>query len=139
MTQKSTGRARPARGKPRILVIEDDLQTRQALEALLAVDGQEVRAAQDGDEALLLLDRFGADVVVMDWRLPGLGGAQLCRRIRRRRAAPAVIILSSAEEAFVAEADAVERLRKPVDLRRLNAAIAAQLKVAALGRRGRGR
>ena len=137
MKRKTNGGPRPAR-KPRILVVEDDLPTRQALEALLANNGQEVRAAQNGVEALLMIERYSPDVVVMDWRLPGLGGAQLCRRIRRRPDAPPVIILSSADEAFEAEADAAERLRKPVDVRQLNAAIAAQLQIAALGRtRGR--
>jgi two-component system phosphate regulon response regulator PhoB len=135
--KRTANGAKSVRRKPRILVIEDDLQTRQALEALLAIEGQEVRGAQDGEQALLMLDRFAADVVVMDWRLPGLGGAQLCRRIRRRRGAPAVIILSSADEAFVTKTDAADRLRKPVDLRQLNAAIAEQLHIAALGRRGR--
>jgi DNA-binding response OmpR family regulator len=137
MERRSNGRGRGPQRKPRILVIEDDARTRQALEALLAIEGQEVCGAQDGHEALRLIDRFSPDVVVMDWRLPRLGGAQLCRRIRRRPDAPPVIILSSADEAFVEEADAAQRLRKPVDLRELNAAIAAQLKIASLGRRGR--
>ena len=138
MKRNATGSAGRVRRKPRILVIEDDLPTRQALEVLLSSDGQEVRAAENGFEALLMLEKYAPDVVVMDWRLPGLGGAQLCRRITRRRDAPPVIILSSADEAFETKTDAAERLRKPVDVRQLNAAIAAQLQIAALSR-GRGR
>jgi DNA-binding response OmpR family regulator len=108
-------------------VIEDDVPTQQALKVLLENEALEVRTVRDGNDALAAVKNFDPHLVLMDWRVPGLAGAQLCRRIRRRRHPPPIIIVSSADEAFSTEADVVARLRKPVDPRRLTAAVAAQI------------
>jgi DNA-binding response OmpR family regulator len=120
-------RGRRAGKRARILVIEDDLPTRQALQVLLEDDSHEVRAAKDGNEGLALVRSFDPHVVLMDWRVPGLAGARLCQRIARLPHPPRIIIVSSADEAFEIETDVAARFRKPVDLRRLNAVIGSQL------------
>ena len=113
----------------RILIIEDEPEERRALQLVLQTDRCEVRAAAGGDEALLMLDQFRPDLVVMDWRMPGLSGAGLCRRIRARANAPPIVVVSSADEAFESAEDIFAALRKPVDLSELQAVIGTHLPV----------
>jgi DNA-binding response OmpR family regulator len=111
----------------RILVIEDEPEERRALQLVLQTDRREVRAAAAGDEALAMLDQFRPDLVVMDWRMPGVSGAHLCRRIRARANAPPIVVVSSADEAFESAEDISAALRKPVDLGELQAVIGSRL------------
>lgn len=74
-----------------------------------------------------MMEAFTPDVVVMDWRMPGLAGTPLCQRIRARRAAPPIIVVSSADEAFESGADIAAALHKPVDLEELRLVIASEL------------
>jgi sigma-B regulation protein RsbU (phosphoserine phosphatase) len=65
-----------------ILVVEDDFDAREMLQALLELDGYKVLAAANGNEAwdAFLKDRFS--VVLSDWLMPESDGLELCRRIR---------------------------------------------------------
>ena len=67
--------------------------------------GYEVETAVDGEEALLLAERFAPDLVVLDLNLPGIDGFEVCRRLRTWSATP-VIVLSVRED----ESDKVEAL-----------------------------
>lgn len=118
-------RLRPSRA--RILVVEDEPEERLALQLVLETDQREVRVAANGDEALVILDQFKPHLVVMDWRMPGLSGAGLCRRIRERADAPPVVVVSSAPEAFTSAEDIAAALHKPVDPRELQAVIGTRL------------
>ena len=110
-------RPRPQRAgrAARILIIEDEPEERLALQLLLETDRREVRAAADGDEAMAILDQFRPDLVVMDWRMPGLSGAGLCRYISARVNPPPIVVVSSAKEAFESTEDIAVALHKPVD------------------------
>ena len=65
-----------------VLVAEDDEAARRAIVAAVRALGHGCRAAADGVEAARLLGERRADVVISDWEMPGLSGAELCRRIR---------------------------------------------------------
>ena len=94
---------------------------------MLEAERHDVRSAGGGEEALAVIDSFLPHLVIMDWRMPGLAGAPLCRRIRERTAAPGVVIVSSADEAFTSGEDVVAALRKPLDLGELQAVLARAL------------
>jgi phosphoserine phosphatase RsbU/P len=67
----------------RILIADDDDVSRHALQALLAKQGHEVVSACHGDEAWNALQVDEPPMLaIFDWMMPGLDGAQLCRRIR---------------------------------------------------------
>jgi len=78
----------------KVLIAEDDVVSRRALEATLVKWGYEVVACADGSEAWQVLQGEGApQLLVLEWMMPGMDGVQLCREIRKRAEAPYVYIL----------------------------------------------
>jgi DNA-binding response OmpR family regulator len=117
---------RPNGAKMRILVVEDERLARSALRSILELDGYKVRAAGDGSRAVKLMTGFDPHLIIMDWRLPGLSGERLCREIHRRKPDVPIIVVSSSDEAFKSRVEVSARLRKPLDVRRLRAAVEAR-------------
>lgn len=66
----------------RVLIAEDDLVSRTLLAKAIKLLGHETETASDGNEAWKKYATNGADVVLTDWGMPGLDGAELCRRVR---------------------------------------------------------
>ena len=77
--------AQPGSGAETVLVAEDEASIREVARAALESHGYTVLLAADGEEALALLERHGAeiDLVVTDLVMPRLGGAELRREARR--------------------------------------------------------
>ena len=69
----------------RILIVEDEEPLALLLRYNLESEGYEVETIVRGDEADTRLREASADLVVLDWMLPGLSGIKLCRRLRARR------------------------------------------------------
>ena len=63
-------------------VVDDDERNRELLQQLLDLDGYQVRAVDGGQAALALLADEAPDVAVIDLRMPGMDGLELCRKIR---------------------------------------------------------
>ena len=76
----------------RILLIEDNADAREALRALLELDGYEVLAAADGAEGLDLARTKAPEVALVDIGLPGFDGYEVARRLKALPAPPAVMI-----------------------------------------------
>ena len=68
----------------KVLIVEDEEPLRLLLRYNLEAEGFQVVAAERGDEAELVLAEEGADIILLDWMLPGLSGIELCRRLRAR-------------------------------------------------------
>ncbi len=67
----------------KILIADDDPLTCRMLEALLPRWGYEVTTARDGNEAWQILQTENAPrMAILDWMMPGMEGAEICRRIR---------------------------------------------------------
>lgn len=81
----------------RILVVDDHKLVRQGLASLLELepDLQVVAEAGTGAEAISLLENVSADILLLDLRLPDLGGAQVCRQATARNPHLAVLILTA--------------------------------------------
>lgn len=113
----------------RVLIVDDEPLARSRLRTLLG-DCTEppvllVGEAADGPQALALLQRQAADVVLLDIHLPGADGLQVAERLRSLPEPPAVVFVTAhAEHAVDAFAlEAVDYLTKPVRLARLQAAL----------------
>ena len=91
--------AAPARGRPRVMVVDDNAGFRESLLALLdAGDLEVVGEARSGEEALSIVERLSPDVVLMDVRMPGIDGIETTRRLKRARPTLGVVALSGHED-----------------------------------------
>jgi two-component system response regulator AlgR len=111
-------------GTVKILVVDDEALARQRLVALIEELGspyQLIAEAADGDEALRLFNELGADLVLMDIRMPGMDGLEAAQRLAESNEPPAVVFTTAYEEhalqAF--ESAALDYLLKPVRKERL--------------------
>jgi len=68
--------------KDKILVVEDERDTRFILEKLLTKNNFEVMTANNGQEALRMLDIFTPKVILADWTMPIMDGLELCNQIK---------------------------------------------------------
>lgn len=82
----------------RVLLAEDDAVSRRVVETFLARWGFEVVAVADGEDAWRTLQGEDAPhLIILDWMMPGVGGVELCRRVREAgHPSPAYIILLTA-------------------------------------------
>jgi len=64
--------------KDKILIVEDEEDTQFVLERLLFKNGYEVKASNNGEEALKVLQYFQPKVIIADWTMPEMDGLQLC-------------------------------------------------------------
>ena len=120
--------------KRTLLIVEDDEGQRRILEGFLAARGYEVRSAPDAETALSLVEAETPCLVLMDVRMPGMGGMEGLARLRKLSPPPAVILLT----AYADVRDAVEAIRhgaldyleKPVDLEELATVVAEAIGVS---------
>jgi DNA-binding response OmpR family regulator len=118
---------------PRILLIEDDPDVREALEIALRHLGHEVVARADGEAGIAAVTAAEPDVVVLDVMLPGADGFEVCRRVRGFSAVPIVMLTARSDDMDVVaglEAGADDYLAKPVRPRVLEAKLKAVLRRA---------
>jgi putative two-component system response regulator len=72
--------------RPTILVVDDEPANREILVGLLSRHGYEVRAVGDGEAALAAIQEKPPDLVLLDVRLPGVDGFEVCRLIKQQQA-----------------------------------------------------
>jgi two-component system, OmpR family, KDP operon response regulator KdpE len=119
---------------PRILVVEDDEETRAALARELAARGYAIDEAPDGATALARWESRRPDVVLLDLGLPDMDGLRLVTRFRREAATPIVILSGRYEEREKVEAlerGADDYVTKPFGVLELHARLRVALRRAA--------
>jgi DNA-binding NtrC family response regulator len=106
-----------------LLIVDDDTRVRTSLARALGDERTEVRTAEDGERALVLLGESSAGVVLADLKMPGMSGLDLLRLLRGRMPDVDVILMTAYEDLpTVAEAmreGAADFLVKPLDLHQL--------------------
>ena len=127
-------RSGPARDGPRVLLVEDDPETRAALIRVLGVRGYKVDDAPDGRSALRSWEAHRPDIILLDLGLPDIDGLDLVRRFRREATTPIVIL--SARDHEREKVEALERgaddyVTKPFGVDELRARIRVALRHAA--------
>lgn len=66
-----------------VLIVDDDPAILRLLTHLLEKDGHRVRTATDGNQCLQMILQDCPDVLITDWKMPGLDGLEICRRVRQ--------------------------------------------------------
>ena len=69
--------------QPRVLVVEDEPAQREVLAYNLEAEGFAVSRAENGEEALVLVEEVAPDAIVLDWMMPNMSGPELMRRLRK--------------------------------------------------------
>ena len=118
-----------------ILLVEDDVSIRKALQLNLQLEGYELLSAEDGETGRRLSQTENLDLIVVDLMLPRLSGLDLIRDLRQRRADLPILVLSAkdqeADKVMALSLGADDYMTKPFGLAELLA------RVRALLRRGR--
>ena len=121
-------------GQPRVLVVEDEPAQREVLAYNLEAEGFAVSRADNGEEALLLVQEDQPDIIVLDWMMPMLSGIEVCRRLKIRpetRAIPVIMLSARAEEVDKVrglETGADDYVVKPYSVMELLARVRSQVR-----------
>lgn len=119
----------------RIMVVDDDSTLAEVVGRYLMRDGHLVECLHDGDTALRRVEEEPPDLVVLDLMLPGIGGLEVCRRLRARWPIPVVMLTALGEETDKVvgfETGADDYVTKPFSPREL------ALRIRSVLRRARG-
>jgi len=119
--------------RQRILVIDDDQDTRQLLDTTLESEGFDTVLVADGDATLTLLNQIEPDLVILDSTTPGVKNFRELDRIRKHTDVPIIMLaanyeMESLQMAFSLGAD--DYIRKPFERRAFLARIRAKLRRA---------
>ena len=112
----------------RILLAEDDRDTREVLSWALRHDGFQIEEAPDGERALELMRAYPPDLVLLDFAMPVLGGREVIEAMRKEpalRSVPVITISASPQSCQVA---AFAHVVKPFAMAELTGAIRRALR-----------
>jgi two-component system KDP operon response regulator KdpE len=115
-----------------VLLVEDDLAIRRGLRTTLSALHFQVGEASTGEEALTRLRAVSYDAVLMDLNMPGMGGVEACRRVRREFPQISILVVtvrdSEADQIEALDAGADDYITKPFRIRELTARIRAAVR-----------
>lgn len=104
-----------------VLVVEDDRDLGQAIQLALETHGHDTVIARDGIEALERVDEICPILLLLDIRLPRMGGSELARELRQRDLRIPIVLVTSVENPrrVATEVGAADVLVKPFRLAEL--------------------
>jgi two-component system response regulator RegX3 len=114
--------------RARVLVVDDEPDFRSSLAMLLTFEGFHVTGAADGHEALRLAASGSAgphDVILIDYRMPGLHGGEVAHRLRALGVHACLILVSAVADlsGIAAQYSFDDAVKKPCDIAELTRAI----------------
>jgi two-component system, OmpR family, KDP operon response regulator KdpE len=116
----------------RLLIVEDDSALRRSLRTTLDVMGFDVGEASNGEDGLVRLRMVEYEAILLDINMPGIGGIETCRRIRRVYTKMPILMLtvrdSEDDKVEALEAGADDYVTKPFQTRELVARIRAAVR-----------
>jgi len=119
-----------------ILVVDDEPQIRRVLRAALTSQGYVIIDAKTGEEGLESVWKNKPDLVLLDVNMPGLGGIEACREIRRSSDAPIIMLTvrnAERDKVLALDAGADDYVVKPFGIEELLARIRSALRRYAPG------
>jgi len=113
----------------KVLAIEDDPAVQRALRRTFELAGFDITIASDGSSAMDVFRSTSPRVVILDLRLPGRSGQDICREIKRQAPAVPILVLSAAgdvvDKVLLLELGADDYITKPFSPRELVARVRA--------------
>ena len=102
-----------------ILIVEDNKELSTLLTDFLRADGYSVSVAESGEKALMLFEKYGAKLVLLDINLPGIDGFSVCEQIRKNGNTPIIMLTARVSKedklnGLILGAD--DYLEKPYDI-----------------------
>ncbi|WP_431298916.1 phosphate regulon transcriptional regulator PhoB [Tabrizicola sp. BL-A-41-H6] len=120
--------------QPTVLLVEDEPAQRAVLAYNLEAEGFDVTQADNGEDAMMLVDEAAPDIIILDWMMPKLSGIEVCRRLKLSpvtRSIPIIMLSARAEEVDRIrglETGADDYVIKPYSVLELMARARAQLR-----------
>jgi two-component system KDP operon response regulator KdpE len=114
-----------------ILVVDDEPQIRRVMRSTLSTQGYVITEATTGEEALESVRKARPDLVLLDVNMPGMGGIEACREIRRSSDAPIIMLTvrnAERDKVLALDAGADDYVVKPFSIEELLARIRAALR-----------
>ena len=103
--------------KPKILVVDDEPSHRQMMEAVLSAEGYEIAQAESGQAAIDAVEAKFYDLIIMDIRMPELGGIDALKKIKAISPGIPIIIMTGNTGAL--RDSGVDYIAKPLSLEQL--------------------
>jgi two-component system KDP operon response regulator KdpE len=119
-----------------ILVVDDEPQIRRVLRSTLSSQGYVITEAKTGEEGVEAARKTKPDLVLLDVNMPGMGGIETCREIRRGSTAPIIMLTvrnAERDKVLALDAGADDYVVKPFGIEELLARIRANLRRHAQG------
>jgi two-component system KDP operon response regulator KdpE len=116
---------------PYVLIVDDDEGVRRFVSAALTREGFGSHAVATGEDGLEWVSRLQPQAVLLDLALPGLGGLEICRRLRTWYSGPILVVSANGDEATIVKAldmGADDYITKPFRTAELAARLRALLR-----------
>jgi signal transduction histidine kinase/DNA-binding response OmpR family regulator len=122
----------------KIMVVDDDLSSLRMMNNILSEHGYQVRPAGDGRLALRSIEKVAPDLILLDIKMPGMDGYEVCRRLQadeKSRKIPVIFISAleeTAEKIQGFKAGAVDFITKPYEAQEVLARVRTHLRLREL-------
>ena len=117
----------------KVLVVDDENQIRDLLGEFLEREGYEVLLASSGEEAMELAERKIPHTILLDVKMPGIDGIEVCKRLKaepKTQFIPVIMITGYVDNKMVAiESGADDFVNKPIDLVELAVRVKSILRI----------
>jgi DNA-binding response OmpR family regulator len=117
----------------KVMAVDDELQMRDLLNLFLTRNGYEVILASNGEDAIELAEKENPQIILLDIKMPGIDGIEVCRRLRADRktqSIPIIMISGLGDHKLEAiEAGADDFINKPIDMLELSTRIKSIIRI----------
>ena len=116
----------------KVLVVEDDSDINSLLCNVLSKNNYDVRGAYSGSEAMMCIDMFEYDIILLDLMLPGMSGEEIIKKVRQKDELVPIIVISARtqqdEKINVLRIGADDFIGKPFDINEVLIRVEVQLR-----------